>query len=129
MARNIRISFEETSVSATLNDSQTAEAIWRASPFESTANRWGDEIYFSIPVRIPEAPDARQTMAVGELGYWPVGAAFCLFFGPTPVSEGDEPRAYSNVNPFGQLDGDATVLRQVKDGERVRVEKGDSPSA
>ena len=70
-----------------------------------------------------EADDARQNMAVGELGYWPSGSAFCIFFGPTPVSEGETPRAYSNVNPFGQVEGDATVFEDVEDGENVTVSR------
>ena len=72
---------------------------------------------------VDEAEDARQDMAIGELAYWPSGSAFCIFFGPTPVSIGDVPRAYSNVNPFGQLDGDPSPLKDVSDGDLVRIEK------
>jgi hypothetical protein len=86
---------------------------------------WGEEIYFSIPVKVEEAPNARQDVTVGELGYWPVGAAFCIFFGPTPASIGKRPRAYSNVNPFGKLEGDegdfGPLLRGARNGERIRV--------
>jgi hypothetical protein len=54
-----------------------------------------------------------------------VGAAFCIFFGPTPVSEGSEPRAYSNVNPFGKIEGDAGVFASVRSGTRITVERGE----
>jgi hypothetical protein len=124
MTRRIRVTAGSISVEAALNDSATADAIWEALPLEGGANVWGDEIYFAIPVEIDEAGDARQIMGVGELGYWPSGNAFCIFFGPTPVSEGSEPRAYSNVNPFGMIDGDASALKAVKSGERVLVERG-----
>ena len=107
---------------AQLDESVTASTVWAALPLESVANRWGDEVYFSVPVRLPEESGARQDMLVGELGYWPVGAAFCVFFGPTPVSDGPAPRAYSNVNPFGYVLGDSSVLRDVRDGDRVIVE-------
>ena len=102
MPSRIRIILEDGEVDATLDDSPTAAAIRAALPLQGNVSRWGDELYFSIPVTVEEAPDARQDMAVGELGYWPVGAAFCIFWGPTPASTGSLPRAYSNVNPFGQ---------------------------
>ncbi len=121
MTRKIQIVAGGVSQTAVLNDSTTADAIWVTLPIEGHANCWGDEIYFAIPVQLEEAEDARQEMAVGELGYWPVGTAFCIFFGPTPVSEGEKPRAYSNVNPFGQIEGDATAFRTVSNGEKVTV--------
>ena len=121
MNREIQITVGNVSVRAQLEETATASAIWAALPLETTANRWGDEIYFSVPVRIAEEPGARQDMTVGELGYWPVGAAFCIFFGPTPVSDSPEPRAYSNVNPFGHVMGDVRVLRSVREGDRVTV--------
>ena len=96
--------------------------MWAALPLTGVASRWGDEIYFAIPVHQPEAPDARQDMQVGELAYWPVGTAFCIFFGPTPASTGVAPRAYSNVNSFGTVEGDTAALEAVRDGDAVLVE-------
>ena len=126
MSSRIRISIGEIDLTATLYENGTASRIWDALPFNGNTNRWGDEIYFSIPVEIEEADDARQDMAVGELAYWPSGSAFCIFFGPTPVSSGNIPRAYSNVNPFGQLDADPAPLLKVQSGEEVNVERIDS---
>jgi len=123
MPLRIRITAGTVIAEAELNESPTAKAILNALPIDGEANRWGDEIYFEIPVKLEEALDARQEMAVGELAYWPAGAAFCIFFGRTPVSRGEEPRAYSNVNPVGTLAGDAKVFRAVRDGEAVRVER------
>ena len=111
------------SVDAELNDSSTAEAILGLLPLEGSANVWGDEIYFSIPVHVEEAPDARQEVNIGDLAFWPVGDAFCIFFGPTPVSTGDEPKAYSPVNVFGKITGDALVLKKVSNGDPLRVIK------
>lgn len=122
MTRMITITAGKVVLTAELNAGATAEAVWNALPIEARASRWGDEIYFEIPVRLDEAEDARQEMQVGELAYWPVGAAFCIFFGRTPASSGAQPRAYSNVNPFGTVHGDATALRGVRDGESVRIE-------
>jgi hypothetical protein len=123
MPNRIRISAGTFTLTATLDESETAKAIWENLPLKNSVNRWGDEVYFPIPVSLDEAADARQDMQVGELGYWPTGSAFCIFFGVTPVSQGQQPRAYSNVNPFGMIDGDATILRAVKDGEVIEVIK------
>jgi len=107
------------SMPAELNDSPTARQIWEALPIEGHANLWGDEIYFSIPVDADQEADARTDVDVGELGYWPVGSAFCIFFGPTPASSGNRPRAASPVNILGNVVGDATQFRRVKNGEKV----------
>jgi len=107
------------SMPAELNDSPTARQIWEALPIEGRANLWGDEIYFSIPVDADQEADARTDVDVGELGYWPVGSAFCIFFGPTPASSGNRPRAASPVNILGNVGGDATQFRRVKNGEKV----------
>jgi hypothetical protein len=99
---------------------KTAQAVMDALPFEGTANVWGDEIYFTIPVDSGEE-EGQQDMEVGDIAYWPVGKAMCIFFGPTPVSESEKPRAYSPVNLFARVVGDAVVLKRVKDGEAIRV--------
>ena len=121
--RKIRIHAGGMSATATLSDNATADAIWLALPITGRANRWGDEIYFDIPVQIPQASEARDLMEAGELAYWPPGAAFCIFWGPTPASRGDEPRAASPVNPFGRLDGDPTVFDAVRGGAEIQIKR------
>ena len=119
--RRIRIRAGKVQVEATLNDSQTADAVWTALPIQARASTWGDEIYFSIPVSLEEE-NAKETVALGDLGYWPPGNALCLFFGPTPISRGNEIRPASPVNILGHIEGDTAALRTVGDGERVTVE-------
>jgi len=121
--RKISIRAGEITATATLKTNETADAIWDALPIEGHANTWGDEIYFSIPVDVESAKDARDTVAIGELGYWPPGNAFCIFFGRTPASHGSEPRAASPVNVFGQVEGDATAFKGVRGGTKVMIEK------
>jgi len=121
----ISISVENLSLEAEMFDTPTAGKILEALPFESTANVWGDEIYFDIPLCLDQEPDARADVAVGDLAYWPAGPAFCIFFGPTPVSTGDQPRAYSPVNVFGRVLGDAKLFKAVSSGVMVRVSKTD----
>ena len=120
--RKIRISAGEISAIAILNDGPTADAVWKALPIEGRANTWGDEIYFDIPVQLDEEEGASDVVQLGDLGYWPTGHAFCIFFGLTPVSRGDEIRAASAVNIFGHIEGEATVFKGVSSGATVNVE-------
>ncbi len=121
----IRIVTEATGpVEAALTDESpdTARRIWEALPIEARANTWGDEIYFGIPVEAdPENP--REVVDLGDLAYWPPGNAFCIFFGRTPASRGDEIRPASAVNVFGKVKGDPKVFKKVRSGERVRIER------
>jgi uncharacterized protein len=121
--RKIRITAGKVSAEATLNNSPTATQIWEALPIEGRGNTWGDEIYFSIPVGAKPEKDAREIVTVGELGYWPPGSAFCIFFGRTPASTDDRPRAASAVNILGRIQGDATVFKAVSSGTPVRLER------
>lgn len=118
----IKITAGTVSAQATLNDSKTARAIWGALPIEANAQTWGDEIYFAIGV--DEAEDsAKAVVELGDLGYWPPGHAFCIFFGPTPASHGNEIRPASPVNVVGRVTGDATTFKRVKSGARVVIER------
>jgi len=119
--KHITITAGNVSLPAELHDSPTAARLWDLLPVEGFANTWGDEIYFEIPLKVEQEADARAEVEVGELGYWPVGHAFCIFFGPTPASRDDRPRAYSPVNILGRVLGDATLLRSVRSGDRVAL--------
>jgi hypothetical protein len=119
--RAIRITAGSVTVEAELNDSRTAAAIVKALPIEAKAETWGDEIYFSIGRSLP-AESPREVVELGDLGYWPPGQAFCIFFGPTPMSRGDEIRPASAVNVVGRVVGDARALVRVRAGSRVRIE-------
>ena len=104
-----------------LEDNPELERLSEKSPFKSEAERWGDEIYFELPIKLNLSGERRE-MEVGEVAYWPPGNALCLFFGPTPVSKGDKPVAYSPVKPLGRITEGLEDLRKVKDGEEVEVE-------
>ena len=122
--RKIIIETDEIKIEAELNETLTAQAIYDALPFSGPANRWGDEIYFNIPVHIEQEPDAREEVEPGDLGYWPMGEAFCIFFGPTPVSKSEKPRAYSPVNIFGHIREDPMVFKSITSGTMIQVIKG-----
>lgn len=120
---NIQITAGNVTIDAAIWDTPTGNAIAAALPISGTVNRWGGEIYFTIPVSVELEPDSRDVLEPGELGYWPTGNAFCIFFGATPASQGDECRAASDVNVFGQIVGNLDALWNVKDGVDIRVEK------
>ena len=119
MARRITIIAGKARFQAQLNDTATASAIMEALPIEARGNRWGGEIYFSIPVDVGPEGGAREVLQPGEMGYWPPGSAFCIFFGRTPASEGEEIRAASAVNIVGRVEGALDELWNVPDGAKV----------
>ena len=121
----IIIEIETLAVPAELKDTPTAQAILKLLPIEGRANVWGEEIYFDIALQAELEPDASEEVQVGDLGYWPAGPAFCIFFGPTPVSRGNQPRAYSPVNVFGHVLGDAKQFKSVASGASVVIKRVD----
>ena len=122
MEKKIKIIAGTVEADAVLNDSSTAQKIYEALPLEARANTWGDEIYFAIPVKTPLEKTAQELVDVGDLGYWPNGNAFCIFFGPTPMSRGNEVRPASAVNVIGRVLGDAKAFKKVPSGAKVRIE-------
>lgn len=120
--RKIRITAGKVTADAVLDDSKTAAAVWEALPLHVAGQTWGDEIYFEIPVKA-KSEHPREVVTLGDLAYWPPGSAFCIFFGPTPASQGDEIRPASAVNVFGRVLGDPTVFKAVRSGTTVRVER------
>lgn len=119
----IRIRAGSVAVTAELHDTPTGRAIAEVLPLDATARTWGEEIYFPIPVEEELDATAKEIVELGDLGYWPTGQAFCLFFGPTPMSQGTEIRPASAVNIVGRVTADATVFKQVGEGEPVRIER------
>ena len=120
--RKMQITAGKVTATALLEDNATADAIWDALPITARANTWGDEIYFGIPVHLAE-DNAQEVVALGDLGYWPPGHAFCIFFGRTPVSRGNEIRPASAVNVLGKVEGDPTVFKQVSGGSEIVLDK------
>ena len=120
MGRRVRITAGDVEATAELNSTSTAEAIWQALPIEGRASLWGDEVYLSITVSL-ELEAGQELVSMGDLGYWPEGKAFCIFFGPTPVSQRNEIRPASPVTVFGKITGDATIFKKVATGTGITV--------
>jgi uncharacterized protein len=124
MPTEIMITAGDIRLNAYLNDSPTARALADALPIEGRAQLWGDEIYFPVPQVAADLDDtAAVVVNVGDLGYWPTGRAFCIFFGLTPGSLPGEIRPASAVNLVGRVADDPCCLQQVPEGAPVRIEQ------
>ena len=124
MVKKIIITAGQIKAEAELNNTKTAGAIFEALPIEGLANLWGDEIYFTIPVKMGQEK-GQELVQIGDLGYWPPGKAFCIFFGETPVSRKGEVRPASAVTVFGKVTGDTSVFKKVSSEDKVLISKAD----
>ncbi len=122
MGCRILIKLQEVEIEAVLNNTSTAREIEKILPISGEGILWGEELYFYIPHKIPPE-NPKETVNKGDLGYWPTGGAFCIFFGPTPLSRGDEIRPASGVNVFGKLSEGCQGFKKIKSSTTVRVHK------
>jgi hypothetical protein len=118
----IRISWDNGEAFGELTDTPTAGKVLEALPCSSAANTWGEEVYFTIPVRADLEPDAQQVVPPGTICFWVQGQSLAIPFGPTPISQGEECRLVTRVNVLGKLEDEPRVLKSVRDGDEVRVE-------
>ena len=121
--RQIQISTGNLTLTATLNELETANQLWESLPITGRVQIWGDEIYFSIPLNVEEESGSQETVQAGTVAYWPPGSALCLFWGPTPISAPGEIRPASAVNVVGILDNDPNLLAEVPSQAEIIIEK------
>jgi hypothetical protein len=122
--KKINISFSDTTIEAQLNNTDTAEKIFGILPIEASINRWGDEIYFSTQAD-GTLEDETETVEEGAIAFWPPGNAFCIFFGPTPASTDERPRAAGPVTVIGRVlnKPDFELLRNTTDGQKIKISR------
>lgn len=121
--RRLRMTFGEIVLEVELLDTPTADALYDAAPFASTASTWGDEVYFAAPVACALEPDAKAVVEAGEIAFWVEGSSIAIGFGPTPISRGAEIRLAAPTNIWGRATGDVRALAAVKVGAPIRVER------
>lgn len=119
---DLRVTVDDVELTARWTDGNpdTRDAVAAALPVDGEAARWGDELYVRTDIEATPA-ETRTEVPVGALAYWPQGQALCLFWGPTPASHGDEPRAASPVAVVAELD-DVTPLATVTGGATLRID-------
>ena len=120
MGLKIKIVTNKVTMEAELNETETAKKIHQALPIETTVNTWGEEIYFTIPLKT-KLEKGTTVVNLGDLGYWPAGPAFCIFFGKTPVSTETEIKPASAVTVIGRLLGNPKEWKKVSDGETIKI--------
>ena len=123
MENKIQIKIGSKSCAAELNSSETSKLFYQKLPMTLSLGRWGDEYYGDCGVNVTVSDDARADMEVGELAIWPEGSALCIFFGPTPASTDEKPKAISPVNPIGMIEGDVSFLKGLSHSIKIEIEK------
>jgi len=117
----INIFINNLKFEAELNDTKIAEEIYKVLPIEADGNLWGNEIYFEIPVEMPNE-NPTENLDVGDLAYWPEGNCFCIFYGRTPASINNEPKPASPVTIIGKIKGNLEILKKLKEA-KIKITK------
>ena len=125
--REILITAGPVKIRARLLDTPTADAIWKALPFDGVVRTWGEEVYFSTPVSCAREAAARDVVEAGEIAFWPDGDAVAIGFGPTPISRGGEIRLASPCNVWAAALDDVRLLKPVRAGDRIGVQRLSAP--
>ena len=120
--RKLAITAGGVTLTVSLKDTATADAVWDAVPFVSDASTWGEEVYFSVPVEADLEADARAVVEPGEIAFWVEGTSIAIGFGRTPISEDDETRLAAPCNIWAEAIGDVRDLATVNDGEPISVQ-------
>lgn len=119
---SIKITAGTVSLEVEVLDTPTGRALLDAVPFDSAANTWGEEVYFTAPVSVAKEADAKDVVARGEIAFWVEGSSIAIGFGPTPASQGDEIRLVTATNIWGHAKDDVRLFAAVRDGDSVLVE-------
>ena len=121
-SNKIVISVGNQKISATVRKTPTANAILETLPFTSTAQTWGEEVYFSAPVKCTLESDAKSVVDAGEIAFWVEGCCIAIGYGPTPISHADEIRLAAKTNIWADATNDVRVLKNTKPGDPIHID-------
>ena len=124
--KSIKILIDKHEIIVFLHNTETADAVWKACPFQSTIETWGKEIYFDTSIRVPKEEDAKQVLEKGEIAFWVEGHSIAIGFGPTPISEADEIKLVTKANIFGYSKYELSKLSNISSGALVKVERNNN---
>ena len=118
--KTINILAGQLDIKVQLNETKTANELFKILPISSNVNTWGDEIYFSIPLKA-DIENGIEEVDIGTVAFWPPGSALCIFFGKTPASQGNKPQAASPVTIIGNIINIEIIkeLKKVRSGEKI----------
>jgi uncharacterized protein len=118
--KTINILTGQIDIKVRLNETKTAKEFFGILPISSNVNTWGDEIYFSIPLKA-DIENGIEEVDIGTIAFWPPGSALCIFFGKTPASQGNKPQAASPVTVIGTIVNTEVIkeLKKVRSGEKI----------
>ena len=119
----IKISPSSVALIASLFDTLTARTIHKSLPIESTAQTWGDEVYFEVPIDAEPEANAKEVVEPGEIAFWVEGRCVAIGIGRTPVSQSNEIRLAARVNILAITSHDVKKMSAVRSGQTIRIEK------
>ena len=121
--KKIILKFKDKELILNLRDTPTASLIYKSLPFSSKVKKWGEEIYFEIPVDIELEDNARAVVEFGEIAFWNGGSAIAIGYGRTPISKENEIRLISPCNIWADSNFDKSYIEQIKENDSVEIEK------
>ncbi len=121
--RKILICWECYTLDGILNFSSTADKLWEILPVKSIVHRWGNEIYFEVPVETILEENATDVVPPGTICFWVEGNSVAIPFGRTPVSIGDECRLITAVNIIGKMTSPLELLSTFKENTEIEIRK------
>ena len=123
LSHKIRITVGSVQLDAELKSTRTAQEVYAVLPVESQVNTWGEEFYCKLAGVKDYRETATNHVKIGDVAFWGAGQVLAIFFGPTPMSIGQDPVPADRVNIIGRILGDASVFRRVMEASIIRVER------
>ena len=119
--KQIKLIFKNKELILTLRNTKTANAIFKASPFKANIQKWGEEIFFNIPLKVDLEKEAKSVIEFGEVAFWTEGSAIAIGYGPTPISTKDEIKLVAPCNIWADSKFDKDFFRDVYEEDKVEV--------